>query len=144
MSQSIQYNLESLKEQPDQKCFIPIQVSLALNKKLADLVPGWSQGPWSHLFLLGLGRCVDIVDVIGDINSSTWIICVDASSQTKWWYPRRADNHGDFYQHSHFSELKFFAGDRRCFLGINVTKSQLERWEDRRCSAYNCSIFFLI
>ena len=35
-----------------------------------------------YQLLLGLGWHVDVVIVIDDINLSTWIICVDASSQT--------------------------------------------------------------
>ena len=31
--------------------------------------------------------------------------------------------HNKLYQHNHLSELKVFAGERRCLLGRNVMKS---------------------
>ena len=43
-----------------------------------------------------------------------------------------ADHRWDSYQHNHLSELNFFAGDRRRFLGTSVTKSQEDRQEDRQ------------
>ena len=39
-------------------------------------------------------------------------------------------------------ELKFFASDRHCALGRNVTKSPNNRQGDRHFSTYNCIIFF--
>ena len=36
----------------------------------------------------------------------------------------RPDGRGDLFSSQTLSELKFFAGDRRCFSGRNVTKSR--------------------
>ena len=55
-----------------------------------------------------------------------------------------ADRHRDLFSSQTLSgELKFFAGDKRCFLGRNVMNSWYDRREDGHFSTYDCSIFSL-
>ena len=97
-----------------------------------------------YIYILQLGYIMAINKL-----EAVWLTHRDRGcflkSEVSVW---KADHHSDLFSTQTILELKFFAGDRHCFSGRNVTVSCKDRREDRhedgRFSMYSCGIFFLI